>query len=80
MEPVISQRVGDPADPLIRTVAIIMASLSAALGLFAVYYWKTTVQGDIAPKEQRSHKCLSCGHTILIGTVICPYCGSKTLF
>ncbi|OLE75349.1 hypothetical protein AUG19_05465 [archaeon 13_1_20CM_2_54_9] len=80
LNPIISQRVGDPADPLVPTVAIIMASLTAVLGLFALFYWRTTVQRDIGPKEQRTHKCLSCGHTILLGTAICPYCGSKTFF
>ncbi len=81
IDPIISQKAKEPFDSaLILTVATIMASLTASLGLFAFYYWRTTVQGNIAPKEKRAHKCLSCGHKILVGTGICPYCGSKTLF
>ena len=80
IEPMISRKVGDPADPLILPVATIMASLTAVLGLFAFLYWRTSAQRDISPKEQKTHKCLSCGHVILVGTTICPYCGSKTLF
>ncbi len=81
LEPNISQRIGEPANSgLILTVAIIMTTLTTSLGLFALYHWKATSQGDIVPTREMFHKCLNCGHTITTGTMICPYCNSKTLF
>jgi rRNA maturation endonuclease Nob1 len=81
LEPIISQRVGQPANSgLILTVAFVMAALTTALGLSALYYWRATSQGDIVPKPETLHKCLNCGQTITMGTTVCPYCGSKTLF
>ena len=81
LEPTISQRTGQPTNSvLILTVGIVMAALTTTLGLFALYYRRATSQGDIVPKTKTLHKCLNCGHTITTSTIICPYCGSKTLF
>ncbi|HEY4822194.1 MAG TPA: hypothetical protein VIH83_00730 [Candidatus Bathyarchaeia archaeon] len=79
--PTISQRIGEPTDSgRVLTVAAAMAVLTTTLGLFALYQWKTTSQLDIVPKQETLHKCLNCGHTITTGTIVCPYCSSKTLF
>ncbi len=81
LEPTISQRIGQPTNSgLILTVAIVMAALTATMGLLSLYYWRATTQGDIVPKRETLHKCLNCGHTITMGTIVCPYCSSKTLF
>jgi len=81
LTPSISERIGEPSDSgRVLIVGAVMAILTATLGLFALYHWKTTSQRDIMPKQEKLHKCLNCGHTITTGTTICPYCGSKTLF
>ena len=80
-EPWIAQKTGTPSNTgVVLIISVVMTTLTAALGVVALYVWKSTDQKDFQPKLEAHHKCRSCGYSISIGTSTCPHCGSSTLY